>query len=167
MRVRRTQEVCGAGNEARHRSGGDWTLLRGFAREPEKKLQRAAASHRVHEREAEQAFGDNGAKEKLLNGASDEMQRKFLKNVLVLEEKNSEVHDASEEMKKLTVERRKAEAEGLTVSDASMAVLGKRTESGALFGPPTHILHFFLAFCVLPQPTTEKISSVHGLAFCD
>ena len=150
MRVRRTQEVCGAGNEARHRSGGDWTLLRGFAREPDKKLQRAAASHRVHEREAEQAFGDNGA---------------------VLEEKilevDSEVRDASEEMKKLTVERRKAEAEGLTVSDASMAVLGKRTESGALFGPPTHILHFFLAFCVLRQPTTEKISSVHGLACCD
>ena len=42
-------------------------------------------------------------KHKLMNGVSDEIQRKFLKDVFVLEEKISEVenelHDASAEMK--------------------------------------------------------------------
>ena len=53
-----------------------------------------------------------------MHGASDEIQGKFLKEVLVLEEKILEVddqqHEASEEMRMLRVERRQAEAEGLT-----------------------------------------------------
>ena len=59
-------------------------------------------------------------KQKLMNGALDGTLSKFLKEVLGLEEKTSEVknelHEASEEMRKLTVERRKAEAEELRVS---------------------------------------------------
>ena len=55
----------GARNEARHRSGGDKTLLRGSARKPEQKLQAVAGSHCAHEREAEQAYGDMAANAKI------------------------------------------------------------------------------------------------------
>ena len=45
-----------------------------------------------------------------MNGASDDVQRKFLKEVLVLEEKNpkmeNELHEASEELRRFTVERK-------------------------------------------------------------
>ena len=55
-------------------------------------------------------------KQQLMNEASDEIQRKFLKEVWALEQKILEsenvLHEASEEMRKLSVERRKAEAEG-------------------------------------------------------
>ena len=58
-----------------------------------------------------------------MRGASDEIQRKYLQNVCVLEEKISEVenelHEASEEGRNFTVERRKAEADGLRASDTS------------------------------------------------
>ena len=74
-------------------------------------------------------------KQKIDERSSNELQRKFLKDVLVLEEKISEVenelHDASAEMRKLSVEKWKAEAEGLSVSDTSKAVLGEWTVSGA------------------------------------
>ena len=60
-------------------------------------------------------------KHKLMNGASDEIQREFLKDVLVLEENiwevEEEFQEAGEELRKLTVQRRKAEAEELRVSD--------------------------------------------------
>ena len=69
-----------------------------------------------------------------MNGASDELMRKFVKEVLVLEEKISEVenelHEAGEEMRKFTVERRKTEAEGRRVSDTSKAVFGERIVLG-------------------------------------
>ena len=42
----------------------------------------------------------------------------------------NELHDATEERRKLTVERRKAGAERLGVSNTSKAVLGERTVSG-------------------------------------
>ena len=61
----------------------------------------------------------------LMSGVSDDIQRKFLKDILVLEERLSEVaHDCT------TVERRKAEAEELRVSDTFKGVLGERTVSG-------------------------------------
>ena len=75
-------------------------------------------------------------KQKLINEVSYGIQRKFLKDVLALEEEKikeveNEPHEASEDMRKLTVERRKAEAEELRVPDTSEAVLGERTMSGA------------------------------------
>ena len=64
----------------------------------------------------------------MMDGASDEIKRKFLKNILVSEEKTSEVenelHVASGEMREVAVERRKAETEGLRVSATSDAVFG-------------------------------------------
>ena len=57
-----------------------------------------------------------GRKQKLMNGAADESQRKIFREVLVWEEKISEfeneLHEASGEMRKPTVERRKVEAKG-------------------------------------------------------
>ena len=49
----------------------------------------------------------------------------------MLDEVESELHEAGEEMRKLTVGRRKADAEGLRVSDTSKAVFGGRR----VFGP--------------------------------
>ena len=47
-------------------------------------------------------------KQKLMNGASDEIHTKFLQDVLVVEDKiselDNELHEASEEMRRLTVE---------------------------------------------------------------
>ena len=54
-----------------------------------------------HEHEAERAVGDNGAKEKLMSGVSDEIRRRFLKEVLVLEDKISKVdNELHEQVKK-------------------------------------------------------------------
>ena len=68
-------------------------------------------------------------RQKLTNGASDEIHRKVLEDVLVLEDKISQVEnvllEAGEEMKKLTVERRNGEAEELRVADTSKAVFGR------------------------------------------
>ena len=54
-------------------------------------------------------------KRKLMNGAADEIQEKFLSGCLGLEEKISEVeyelHEPSEEMRTVAVKRRKAEEE--------------------------------------------------------
>ena len=83
-------------------------FLRSTVRESGRKIQSVAGSDRVHEREAEQAFGDHGAQ-----ATSDEIQRKFFEEVLVLEEMITEVenelYEANGEMRKLTVERRKVE----------------------------------------------------------
>ena len=52
-----------------------------------------------------------------MNGASDEVQRKVLQGILVLSDKISEeneLHEAREEMRKLTVERKKAEVDGFS-----------------------------------------------------
>ena len=61
-----------------------------------------------------------------------------------MEEKISEVdeelHEASEQLRKLTVKRRKAEAEGLRVSDASKAVLGGRIVSGVCISEGEFVL---------------------------
>ena len=62
-------------------------------------------------------------KQKLMSGASDVIQRKFFEEVLVLEEKISEVdnvlHEASEGTRELTVERRKVESQEPGLSDTS------------------------------------------------
>ena len=67
-------------------------------------------------------------KQKLMNRVSDEIQRKLLKDVFVLEEKISEMeielHEASAEMRKLTVERKQAEVE-VRASDTSSAGFGR------------------------------------------
>ena len=129
------REVCGARNEARHRSGGKRQFLRGSAREPGQKQQGVAGIHRVHERKQSRLWTNTERKQKSKNGASDETQRKSLKDVLVLEEKISEVEnepfEVSEQMRKLTVERRKMEAEELRVSEMSRVGLDGRTVSGA------------------------------------
>ena len=70
-------------------------------------------------------------KQKLMTEASDEIQRKVLQDVLALEDKFSavetELHEASAEMRRLTVERKRAGVVGLRVSDTSKGVLSKAT----------------------------------------
>ena len=87
----------------------------------------------MHEHEAEQAFSDLGARATTDEWSLGRNHRKF-KDVMVLEEKISEVeselHDASEEMRKLTVERRRAESGEPRISDTSRVVLDRRTVSG-------------------------------------
>ena len=69
----------------KRRSGGDRTLLRGSARKPGQLLQGVTGSHRVQKREAEQAFfATLELKHKLMKEVSDEIQRKFPQDVLVL-----------------------------------------------------------------------------------
>ena len=70
-------------------------------------------------------------KQTLRSGASDEILRKVLQDVLVLDGKISEVEekllDASEEMRTLSVERRKMEVEEGRVSDpAGVSLLTQR-----------------------------------------
>ena len=71
------------------------------------------------------------------SGASDEILRKVLQDVLVLDGKISEVEenllDASEEMRTLRVERRKMEVEERRVPDLA----GVDVDSEAVSGAPS------------------------------
>ena len=94
-------------------------------------LHRVAGSHRVHEREATQAVPDHGAQTEVDEwGPRKKFGRESFQDVMVLEDKISEVenelYEASEETRKLTVERRKAEAEGVRVSDTVSFEIARR-----------------------------------------
>ena len=74
-------------------------------------------------------------KQQLMSGPPEETQRIVHQTIMVLDGEISEVGDdileASEELKKLTVERRKAEVEGLRVSDTARVVVSRDAVSGA------------------------------------
>ena len=83
------QNACGGGGYSRfafikrnegNECGGSRRALLG-----------AAGSHRVHEREAQQADGDSGAKAKIDERSPEEIRRTVLQDVLVLQDKISEV----------------------------------------------------------------------------
>ena len=72
--------------------------------------------------------------QKLMSGAPEEIWKRVLQVVMVLEndisEVENELREASEEMRRLTVERRQAEAEGLRVSEAVSGAQSSEGEAG-------------------------------------
>ena len=116
-RRRRVTKVDKGGLHSSRKSEGNVVAAAGEAGQ---KLQGVAGSHRVHEREAEQAFGDHGAQAKIdVRGLGMKFRGSYSSEV------DDAVHETSEELRKLTVERWKAEEEEeLRVSDTSKAVLG-------------------------------------------
>ena len=124
VQPRGTQEVCVRQNKE-GKLGGRRKAVCDSERKAGNSLQGAPRAHRVHEREAEQAVGNHGAKakKKKMSGALEDVREKLLQEVLVLEDRISveelELFEISEGMKELMMERRRTKAAGWRVSDVA------------------------------------------------
>ena len=110
----RRKEVRSARNEAARRSGGDWTLLPALQEKQDRNHRELHDAIEYLNAKRSMRLETMERKQKWMNGASNEIQKKVLRIVLVLADKilelENELHEAREDMRKLTVERKKADA---------------------------------------------------------